>query len=247
MCAALNSQSFMSACVMSWMCVLFAYQNIGITHKIQVLHLKSNFITLKSFEGLSALHILMYYSLLHVCQVFQKTNRWRRPEHWRWRGWRQPRQGIWTWRWIFSPKRSRWLPTGHQPTTTGLRHCAWRGTSKVCVCVCVCVWWKWWWWWCVCVFFCCWFCYLRDMWTALCQKVLVKFLLCIRCTLNFKLSEPLCTACCCSHRLTNEEYLLLWYYICIRSLPLMSQDRMLTCSGFVNQWILLWTLNLNAR
>ena len=44
----------MLACMM-WMCVLFTYQNVCISLKIQLLRLKSDFMTLESSAGLAAL------------------------------------------------------------------------------------------------------------------------------------------------------------------------------------------------
>ena len=54
MCAAFNSQSFMSACVTSRMRILLKYQNMYITFKIQLSHLRSNFITLTFIEEFAA-------------------------------------------------------------------------------------------------------------------------------------------------------------------------------------------------
>ena len=51
--AALNSVSFMSACMTLRMRVLFTDQNMCITLKIQLIHLKLDFITLKFSEGLA--------------------------------------------------------------------------------------------------------------------------------------------------------------------------------------------------
>ena len=53
--AVLNSLSFMLRCVMLLMHILFSYQNMCIMGKIWLLHLKSNFITLRSSEGLAGL------------------------------------------------------------------------------------------------------------------------------------------------------------------------------------------------
>ena len=39
--------------------VLFTYQNMCIMLKIHLVHLKSDFITLKSIEGLAALYLVM--------------------------------------------------------------------------------------------------------------------------------------------------------------------------------------------
>lgn len=53
--AALKYLSFMSACMILWVHVLFTYQNMCIALKIQLLHLKLDFFTLKSSEGFAAL------------------------------------------------------------------------------------------------------------------------------------------------------------------------------------------------
>ena len=55
--AALTSVPVMSACMVLWKRVLFTHPNISIMHKIPVLHLKSDFITLVSREGLAALRL----------------------------------------------------------------------------------------------------------------------------------------------------------------------------------------------
>ena len=49
----------MSASMMLWMLVPLTYQNMCITLKILLLHLKSDFITLKSSEELAALDVMV--------------------------------------------------------------------------------------------------------------------------------------------------------------------------------------------
>ena len=56
--AASNLLSFMSTCMTLWMRVLFVYQNMCFLLKIHFLHLKSDFITLKSSE-----HLLLWFLL----------------------------------------------------------------------------------------------------------------------------------------------------------------------------------------
>ena len=55
--AALTSLPVMSACMILWKCVLFTRPNMSIMHKIPILHLKLDFITLVSREGLAALRL----------------------------------------------------------------------------------------------------------------------------------------------------------------------------------------------
>ena len=61
----------MLACMNSWMCVLVTYQNMCITLKIQLLHLKSDFITFKFIEGLVAL--CARYSVCHILNYACRT------------------------------------------------------------------------------------------------------------------------------------------------------------------------------
>ena len=68
--AASNSQSFMLACIMSSMRVLFTYQNMCIILKIQLLHIRSDFVTLKSVGGLAVLGFEWSLGQQHCASVF---------------------------------------------------------------------------------------------------------------------------------------------------------------------------------
>ena len=70
--AVFNYLSFMLAPMTLWMCVLFAYQIMGIILKIQLIHLKSDFMTLKSSEGFSAVFTIVLKSeFQRVCTVWK--------------------------------------------------------------------------------------------------------------------------------------------------------------------------------
>ena len=64
--AGLKSLLFMLACMTLLMCVLFTYQSMCIMPEIQLLHLKLDFLTLKSSEGSADLQSAMAVSLPSV-------------------------------------------------------------------------------------------------------------------------------------------------------------------------------------
>ena len=58
-----------------WMRVLFTYQNMGITVKIQLLHFKPVFITLKSSERLAALQTALPVLGLNLNIIHRESTR----------------------------------------------------------------------------------------------------------------------------------------------------------------------------